>query len=105
LRQPSGEIGTLFQDGKQLGGFLNWAIDLKLNAIERPGGREYKKVLTKATASKHWLLEKPTEGEITAHYYLLVGDTLALVNSHIVQVELTGPVNKMLGPLEMIWTN
>jgi hypothetical protein len=49
-------------------------------------------------------LSAPTDSEITANYYLLRGDTLALVNSQTVE-HITGPVNKMLGPLEMVWMN
>ena len=105
MRQLNGEIGTLYQDGKQIGGFLDWSIDLKLNSVNQAEGRVYKHCMTKSTASKFWLLSTPTEAEITAHYYLLVGDTLALVNSHTVEVNLSGSLNKILGPLEMVWTN
>jgi hypothetical protein len=104
LPQLNGEIGTLIQDGKQLGGFMDWTIELRLNSINKAEGRVYQKVMTKATASKHWLLSAPTDSEITANYYLLRGDTLALVNSQTVE-HITGPVNKMLGPLEMVWMN
>lgn len=101
VRQHSGEIGTL-TCGKQIGGFLDWTIDLRMISLERQDGRVYK-ALTSAKAAKHWFLEAPT-GEITANYYLLCGDTLALVNSHTIE-PVTGPVGKMLGPLEMIWTS
>jgi len=102
----SGEIGSLVQDGKQIAGFLDWVIDLRLTSLERPQGREYKKVMTKATANKYWLLSEPLQGEITALYYKLISERLVLVNQAQVMVKLGKTLDKILNiPLEMIWTS
>jgi len=99
-----GQIGTFYQDGKQLGGFLNWTIDLQLNRAETPNSRVYKVHSIKSTAEKFWLLCEPTEGEITAHYYQLIKDRLVLVNSHIITADLNVDINKMVNrPLVMTW--
>ncbi len=99
-----GEIGSLVQDGKQIGGFLDWTIDLTLTSVERPQGREYKRALVKATANKYWVLCEPLQGEITALYYKLIGDKLALVNQAQVMIKLGKTLDKVLNiPIEMIW--
>ena len=100
-----GEIGALYQ-GHQIGGFLNWSIDLSLFRAETPDSRVYKVHSIKSTAERFWLLCEPSEGDITAHYYQLIKDKLVLINSHIVEVNLAGPVNKMISrPLVMTWMN
>jgi len=99
------EIGTLYQNGKQIGGFMDWEIDLRFTCINKPQGRVYSKVLSKATAKKFWILGKPTEDTITANYYSMVRDRLVLINSQIVSVDLSGEINKMINrSLEMTWT-
>ncbi len=101
-----GEIGSLAQDGKQIGGFLNWAIDPILTSSVRAEGKVYKMVAVKATAQKFWLLSAPSGGEITALYYQLVRDKLVLITQAQVSVELSGASNKMINkPIEMIWTS
>ena len=101
-----GQIGTLYQDGKQLGGFLDWSIDLQLNRTETPDSRVYKLHSIKSTAERFWLLCEPTDSEITAHYYQLIKDRLVLVNSHIVTADLNVDINKMVNrPLVMTWMN
>ena len=100
-----GEIGALYQ-GHQIGGFLNWSIDLSLFRAERPDSTVYKVHSIKSTANKFWLLCEPSEGEITAHYYQLIKDRLVLVNSHIITADLNVDINKMVNqPLVMTWTN
>ena len=101
-----GQIGTLYQDGKQLGGFLDWSIDLSLNRTQVPDSRVYKVQVIKSTAERFWLLSAPSEGDITAHYYQLIKDRLVLVNSHIVTADLGKTINKMVNrPLVMTWMN
>ena len=100
-----GEIGALYQ-GKQIGGFLNWSIDLQLNRAETPDSRVYKLHSIKSTAERFWLLSAPTDSEITANFYQLVKDRLVLVNSHIITADLNVDINKMVNrPLVMTWMN
>ncbi len=100
----NGEIGSLIQDGKQIGGFLDWTIELNLESVERPQGREYRKVL-KATADRYWVLCSPSRGEIKALYYQLIRDRLVLVNQSLVSIELGTVLDKIINkPIEMIWT-
>ncbi len=82
-----GEIGSLVQDGKQIGGFLSWTIDFVW-----AGG---KVVRITSTADKFWWHCSPSQSEITALYYQLVKDKLVLITQS--KVEILGK--------EMIWIN
>lgn len=102
----NGEIGSLVQDRKQIGGFLNWIIDPILTSSVRAENRVYKMVAVKATAQKFWLLSSPSQSEITALYYRLTRGKLVLITQAQVNVELGGDINKMISKsLEMIWTS
>lgn len=101
----TGDIGTFTVDGEQVGGFKDWELTLRMTALNTPDGRKYSKVQTKATCKSFWLLKNPCE--ITANYFQLVGDTLALVSQSKVEVnfgkyELKKMINR---PLEMVWTS
>jgi hypothetical protein len=99
-----GEIGTLIQDGQQIGGFGDWVIDLRL--ISAGMAQEKTFSVIKASTSKFWLLSVPTDSEITANYYQLIRGQLVLMNSHVVDVALGSIINKMINrPLVMIWMN
>ncbi|MDD5510915.1 MAG: hypothetical protein PHI12_08895 [Dehalococcoidales bacterium] len=104
MRPSNGEVGVLLQDGRQIGGFMGWSIILLLNSKEKQDGREYKKSSVRAKAQKFWLFEKPT-GEITAKYYGLVEDTLAIISQSKIEADFGEyELNKMIPRmLEMIW--
>ncbi len=86
----NGDIGSLVQDGEQIGGFLSWTIDLVW-----AGG---KVVRITSTADKFWWLCSPSQREIKALYYRLTGSKLVLITQS--KVELHNVDKK----LEMIWT-
>jgi hypothetical protein len=100
-----GEIGTFTRDGEQVGGFKDWELTLKMTSINQAAGRKYSKIQTTATCKSFWLLKDP--GEITANYFQLVGDTLALVSQSNVTIDFGKyELEKMINrPLEMIWMN
>ncbi len=95
----NGEIGTLFQEGKQIGGFYDWAIDIQLLK-----GLQNNKAIVKATAARFWVLCSPSQSEIRASFYRLVGDRLVLMNQAQVTVSLGDKLGLIKKPLEMIWT-
>ena len=105
MHQSSGEIGTILQDGKQIGGFKPWTIILILNELDRTQGKEYKKALTTSKSQQFWLFEEPT-GELTAQYFTLVKGTLVMVSQSKVKIIFPEyELNKMINhPLEIIWT-
>ncbi len=95
----NGEIGILFQDGKQIAGFYDWTIDVQLMK-----GLQNNRVMVKATADRFWVLCSPSQSEIRASYYRLIGERLVLMNKSSVQVELGATLGIINRPLEMIWT-
>jgi hypothetical protein len=90
-----GQLGALYQDGKQLGVFYDWTLDLSMTRLETADSRVYKVHAIKSIASRYYLFSEPSEGEITANYYQLIKGQLVLMATHLV---------KMNKP-ELIWMN
>jgi hypothetical protein len=67
-----GQLGALYQDGKQLGVFYDWTLNLSMTGMETVNSRVYKVRAIKSIASRYYLFSEPTEGEITANYYQLI---------------------------------
>ena len=105
MLHSNGEIGSLVQDDKQIGGFIDWTIDLQLRGRETSDGKVYTKPVAKSTALKFWLLSSPSQSEIKALYYQLVKDTLALINESTVQVDFGEyELNKIINrQIEIKW--
>ncbi len=92
----NGEIGSLVQDSHQLGGFLDWTIDLV-----RAGD---KVVAIKSAAERFWLVSCPSQSEIRALYYQLTRNKLVLVAQSKVDVSLDCELDKLINKkLEMKW--
>ena len=90
-----GQIGALYQDGKQLGGFYDWTLDLSFTRMETANSRVYKVLPIKSIASKYWLFSGPSDSEITANYYQLIKGKLVLVATHTVKINTS----------ELLWMN
>ncbi len=91
-----GEIGSLVQDGEQIGGFLNWTI-----GFVWAGDRL---VAIKSTADSFWLVSCPSQGEITALCYRLARGKLMLITQSKVDISLDCELDRMINKrLEMKW--
>lgn len=102
----NGQIGTLYQDGKQVGGFLEWSLDIRLFRTEKPDSTVYTVHAIKCTADKFWVLSAPSDSEIVAYFYQLIKGRLVLMAQRTVEVNLAGPLNKTINrPLEITWMN
>ena len=91
----SGTIGKLEIDGKQVGGFRDWRIDVLVY-----GGDKSK---TTALAESYWMFEKVKTATAT-FYFSLEGD-LVIANQHLVNLELPEnyALNKLIqAPLRMV---
>jgi len=106
LQAHSGEIGTLFQNG-QIGGFFNWEIEYALKPAGCDKWASYSLGLWKCTASRYWLLEKPTGRIFKAVFYQMVKDKLVVLNEVQVNIELPNlDLNHIHNiPLIMTWMN
>jgi hypothetical protein len=90
-----GEIGALYQDGKQLGGFYDWTLDLSMTRLETADSRVYKVHAIKSMASRYYLFREPSDGAITANYYQLIRGKLVLMATHAVKINTP----------ELLWMN
>jgi len=97
-----GEIGTLNQGGKQVGGFRDWQIDLTTDNIPRRGYFD-KKVKIRLQADRYWLLDKPAGDNYTAKFYQHISGQLALVAEHDVNISLEYSKGYFKSLSEMVW--
>ena len=101
----NGEIGTLNQEGRQIGGFFDWSIDIVLDETIRHGVRELgvRKIVS---ASRYWLLEIPNSDIYEARFYKMISGQLVLMDEG--QIGLGLPDKETLdrvlsAPLGMRW--
>ena len=91
----SGIIGKLEIDGKQVGGFRDWLIDVLV----------YKdKSKTTAIADSYWMFRKVKE--VVATFYFSLDGELVVANQSLVTLQLPNEyaLNKRIqAPLEMVF--
>ena len=103
LRSSSGKLGILKLDGRQVGGFLDWEIQISLYSTIRGNTRVSKLQKWTATARKFWMLEQVTPDRLQAIFYCFNGD-LRQVSQNQVTVRLPNiyPLREMINkPLVM----
>lgn len=103
MPQSSGEIGTLNQDGKQIGGFLDWTLRTTLNATKGENWASYKLVGRSVDSPRFWLLEKPINDCYEVNLYQLIKDTFVLINTSQCRIEIPDvPLNR-INQLTLKW--
>lgn len=101
-----GELGTLNIDGRQIGGFLNWQIDIYLKREASRCSKRYGVQFIRVRADKYWMLEIPEANIVDAIFYVLFHDELMAVSQNKVRINLAPdvPLNKILDKrLGMVW--
>ena len=83
----TGEIGTLNQDGKQVGGFFDWIIS---DSLTEPHFK------AKIEALAFWLIEDVNPGQFDASFYQLQRGQLVLMQQEKVKVDFPGCVTDKL---------
>ena len=83
----SGQIVTLNQDGKQVGGLYDWEAYLVLNFTTKDGFKEYKPV-KRIEARSYWLIEPISENTFDAEFYSVISNELVLTDAGKVYIEL-----------------
>ena len=76
----NGELGTLFQQGRQVGGFFDWHIDVAVLESTSRQHREFVIGNCKATAQRFWMLEWPNGNAMEARFYFYRNGALLLCN-------------------------
>jgi len=92
-----GAIGKLEIDGRQVGGFRDWQIDVLFYNRTRAEAI--------AIAGNYWMFEK-VEGKLLATFYFSINGELIMANQSLVNPELPKQytLNKLIqAPLKMVF--
>lgn len=84
----NGELGVLSIENKQVGGFLDWQMDIDIREVSASLHQEYVVQKWKANARKFWMLEIPSSNIMDAVFYILFHDELLAVSKNRVKVKL-----------------
>lgn len=100
-----GQIGVLYQGGKQVGGVFNWEIKGQMANSAEDNWVKIKAVKS-VTALSYWLIKEP-EGDIfKAELFQQIRNQLVLIDSGTIKLKLpdTNTLNRMLeAPLRLRW--
>lgn len=101
----NGEIATLYQNNKQVGGVYSWDISLGSDSTTVNGWQEFtfKKNIT---ANSYWLIEAPADDCFEIKFYKIMQGSLVLMDEGIVEILLPDTITldrRLDAPLEMIW--
>ena len=108
----NGDIGVLYQEGKQIGGFFDWEMNISLESSTwQEGGGDWvnwEVTPPKITAISYWLVQKPKGTAFRADFYQYIRNQLVLADSSMVEIDL--PEKNILGrrfwaPIRMKWMN
>jgi len=101
-----GQIGVLYQEGKQIGGVFDWQYSIALEPMPKKNWTDWKAGSPNITALSYWLLRKPDSPIFQADLFQFIRGHLALVDSSIVEIKFPDFTlnKKLLGPVKMIWT-
>lgn len=83
-----GEIGTINKDGKQVGGFRGWALEVRMEEVSSGLHRKYIAQSVKARANVYYLLEPTPKGKYMCIFYQLIGKELAPIFQNELLVKL-----------------
>ena len=98
-----GNIGVLYQYGKQVGGIYDWEISLNFDTIVKDGWEEVK-VIKKISALSYWLVEVPADEAFDIELYKHMDNQLILMDTGRVNFDMPDDetLNRRLyAPLEL----
>jgi uncharacterized Ntn-hydrolase superfamily protein len=65
----NGRLGAIFRNDKQIGGFVDWAVDVRLDeSSNRDGDKVHRFISWKLTAPGYWLFNTPDRNTIIRLY-------------------------------------
>ena len=100
----NGELGVIYQDGKQVGGIYDWEVDIIPIPTIQDGWREYK-IKKEITAKSYWLTNAPANNQFDIQLLKVVRGQLVVMDGGKVKIDLP---NKTLDrridiPLQIWW--
>ena len=100
-----GQIGVLYQEGKQVGGLYDWEFHIILDYTTKDGMKEYKPH-KKIDARSYWLVEPVKENVFDAEFYQVMNDRLILMDAGKVAIDLPDCATidrRLYAPIEIRW--
>lgn len=101
----SGQIATLNQNSRQIGGLYDWQTNVVMNYTTKDGVKEFKPV-KRIEAQSYWILEKIKSNEFDAEFFMVQGGQLILIDKGNVVIDLpdTQTLDRRLyAPIEVRW--
>lgn len=90
-----GEIGQILKDGKQVGGFRNWNLEVYLEEVTSDLNRKYTTQKVRATSKRFWLDEPIVTGKYMVLFYQQVGKELVSLFQNELNIKI--PANTVIG--------
>ncbi len=100
-----GQIGALFQNGKQVGGVYNWEINLAFDSTIKDGWEKIK-VVKHVKAQGYWLVELPIDNLYDVELYEEIDNQLVLMDTGKAVIDLPDIVTldrRLDAPLRIGW--
>ena len=88
LQCSTGELGTLNLEGRQVGGFFDWEIQVSIYISHEGNLRASKVGKWQAIGKSYWLLEKVSTDKLEAIFYCFNGVDFKRVSHNSVRVVL-----------------
>jgi hypothetical protein len=97
-----GEVASIIQDNKQIGGLFDWTIQL----VEEKGSKNgwvSNKPHKVFSAKYYWLLEIPKSNEFEIKFYQIAGNDLCFVSREKVKLNFPSlELDKKLSDIEFV---
>ena len=100
-----GQIGVLYQEGKQTAGVYDWESHVILDYTTKGGMKEYKPH-KKISARSYWLVEPVKENVFYAEFYQTLLDNLILMDVGKVAIDFPDCATvdrRLYAPIEIRW--
>lgn len=99
-----GQIGVLYQNGRQVGGVYDWSIRVVLDYTVSKGIRQYKPV-KHLDARSYWLLEDLQDNTFDATFYQVVSNELVVMDAGKVIIGFPDYTldKRLYAPLSIRW--
>lgn len=101
----NGQLGVLYQNGKQTGGIYDWAVNLAYDSTVRKGWQQVK-VIKHILAQSYWLIELPDGTHFDIELYKYIQGQLVLMDAGEIAVKLPDIITldrRLYAPLELKW--
>ncbi len=99
-----GELATLYQLGKQVGGLFDWQIDFSFLSGVRNGWYEHKPI-KHILARGYWLILAPDSFCFKADFYKVIQGQLVLMDAG--KIEIDFPIRtldqRLYAPIDVRW--